>query len=225
MATPVRIWDLPVRAFHWALVLLVTFSYVTGKIGGSWLEWHMRSGYAILALLVFRVAWGFVGSDTARFSWFMRSPVAAFAYLRDLARGVVRPAAGHNPAGGWMVLALLAAFLVQAISGLFVDDEIATQGPLAVKASGALVARMTWLHDFNQWVLVGLVTLHVAAIAWYWWRFKMGLTRLMITGTLRGNLAPGLEAPKLRPAGWAVVCLAISAALVYFLVVTYPSMR
>src|SRR5436190_627753 len=102
MPSPVRIWDLPVRFFHWSLVVLVLFSYITGKIGGTWLEWHMRSGYAILALLLFRIAWGFVGSDTARFTRFVRSPASAIGYLRDLARGVVRPAAGHNPAGGWM---------------------------------------------------------------------------------------------------------------------------
>ena len=225
MVTPVRIWDLPVRLFHWVLATLVVFSYATGKIGGAWLEWHMKSGYAILALLAFRVAWGFVGSDTARFARFLRGPVAAFLYLRDVARGVVRPVVGHNPAGGWMVLVLLAALLVQAISGLFVDDEIATQGPLVVKASATLVGRMTWLHDLNQWVLVGLVALHVAAIAWYQWRLGLGLTRLMVTGTLRGNLAPGLEVPRMRPVGWAVVCLAIAAGLVYFVVVIYPRMK
>ena len=225
MVNPVRIWDLPIRFFHWTLAVLVVFSYVTGKIGGSWLDWHMKSGYAILALLVFRVFWGFVGSDTARFSRFVHSPVAAIAYLRDLARGVVRPAVGHNPAGGWMVLALLGALLVQAIAGLFADDEIATQGPLAVKASNAFVSQMTRLHDYNQWVLVGLVALHVVAIAVYRWRFKLGLTRLMMTGILRGELAPGLSAPRIRSTGWAVACLAVAVALVYALVVIYPGIR
>lgn len=223
--TPVRIWDLPVRLFHWALALLVVFSYATGKIGGTWLEWHMKSGYAILALLLFRIAWGFVGSDTARFTRFVRGPAAAFSYLRDVAQGLPPPVVGHNPAGGWMVLALLAAFLAQAVSGLFVDDEIATQGPLTVKASSAFVARMTWLHDFNQWILVALVVLHLVAIAWYQWRLGLGLTRLMITGMFRGSLAPGLVAPKMRPLSWAIVCLAMAAAIVYVVVVIYPRMR
>jgi cytochrome b len=225
MPSSVRIWDLPIRFFHWSLALLVVFSYTTGTIGGTWLDWHMRSGYAILALLLFRIAWGFVGSDTARFTRFVRSPVAAIGYLRDLARGVVRPAAGHNPAGGWMVLALLAALLVQAVAGLFADDEIATQGPLAVKASNAFVSLMTRLHDFNQWVLVGLVVLHVVAIIVYQWRYNLGLTRLMVTGTLRGNLAPGLSAPRMRSTGLALACLAIASALVYALVVVYPGMK
>jgi len=225
MANPVRIWDLPIRLFHWALAALVVFSYVTGKVGGSWLDWHMKSGYAILALLVFRVLWGFVGSDTARFTSFVRSPVAAIAHLRELGRGVVRPFVGHTPAGGWMVLALLGALLAQAIAGLFADDEIATQGPLAVKASNAFVAQMTRLHDYNQWVLVGLVTVHVIAIAVYRWRFKLGLTQLMITGRLREDLAPGSSAPRIRPTGWALACLAIAVALVYMLVVVYPKMK
>jgi cytochrome b len=185
----------------------------------------MRSGYAILALLLFRIAWGFVGSDTARFSVFVRSPAAAIDYLRDLGRGVVRPAAGHNPAGGWMVLALLAALLIQTTAGLFADDEIATRGPLAVKASNAFVSQMTRLHDYNQWVLVGLVALHVVAILVYQWRFKLGLTRLMITGTLRGYLAPGLSAPRLRSTGLALACLAVASAIVYALAVVYPAAK
>lgn len=224
MASPVRIWDLPVRLFHWSLAVLVVFSYVTGKIGGSWLEWHMRSGYAILALVLFRIAWGFVGSDTARFASFLRSPAAAIAYLRELARGAVPPVVGHNPAGGWMVLALLAALLVQAVAGLFVDDEIATQGPLAAKVSNALVSQMTRLHDYNQWVLVGLVALHVVAIAIYRWHFKVHLTRLLVTGTA-SSLAPGLTAPRLRSTGLALALLAVSSALVYALVVIYPAMK
>jgi cytochrome b len=224
MENGVRIWDLPIRIFHWCLAALVVFSYVAGSIGGSWLEWHMRSGYAILTLLVFRIAWGLVGSDTARFSRFLRSPAAGFAYLRDLARGSVRPFVGHNPAGGWMVIAMLAAVLVQAFAGLFADDEIATQGPLAVKASNAWVAAMTRLHDWNQWVVVGLVVVHVAAIAIYRWRFQIPLTRLMVTGTLP-SLAPGLAPPRLRSTALGLVCLAIAAALVYALVVIYPGLR
>jgi len=225
MVNPVRIWDLPIRLFHWVLAALVVFSYITGKVGGSWLEWHMKSGYAILALLLFRLLWGFVGSDTACFSHFIRSPLAAMVYLRALARGDVRPVVGHNPAGGWSVITLLGALLLQAIAGLFVDDEIATQGPLAVKASNAFVAQMTRLHDYNQWVLVAMVALHVVAIAVYRWRFNLGLTRLMITGTLRGNLAPGLSVPRIRSTGLAVACLAIATGLVYAVVEIYPRMR
>jgi cytochrome b len=225
MESSVRIWDLPIRIFHWSLAGLVVFSYVTGRLGGQWLEWHMRSGYAILALLVFRIAWGVVGSDTARFTRFVRSPVAAIAYLRDLTRGVVRPFAGHNPAGGWMVMAMLAAVLVQAFAGLFADDEIATQGPLAVKASNDWVARMTRLHDWNQWVVLGLVALHIAAIAVYRWRFHMGLTRVMVTGTMPANRATGITPPRLRPTALAAGCLAVAIALVYALVVIYPHLR
>jgi cytochrome b len=224
MGSGVRIWDLPIRIFHWSLAALVVFSYFTGRMGGGWLDWHMRSGYAILALLVFRIAWGFVGSDSARFALFLSGPAIAIAYLRDLARGTARPFPGHNPAGGWMVVAMLAAVLVQAFAGLFADDEIATQGPLAVKASNAWVAAMTRLHDWNQWIVVGLVALHLVAILVYRWRFRLRLTGPMVTGVVP-TLAPGLAPPRLRSTGIAAACLAVAAVLVYALVVVYPGWR
>src|SRR5689334_4691000 len=123
----VRVWDAPVRLFHWALAILVVFSYVTGKLGHSWMSWHLKSGYAILALLLFRLAWGFAGSATARFPRFVRSPAIALEYGRGLLRGTPARVTGHNPLGGWMVLALLAILLLQAATGLFADDDIATQ--------------------------------------------------------------------------------------------------
>jgi len=140
MAARIRVWDAPVRLFHWALAALAVFSFVSGKLGGAWLDWHMRSGYAILTLLLFRLAWGVVGSHTARFASFVRGPASVRTYLRE--RGA-RGMPGHNPLGGWSVVAMLASLLVQAASGLFADDEIATRGPLAVKVSNAMVARMS----------------------------------------------------------------------------------
>ena len=146
----IRVWDLPTRIFHWALAVLVVFSYTTGKIGGDLMGWHLRSGYAILALLVFRLAWGIVGSQTSRFNHFVRGPRAAIAYARAIMARSPPLLVGHNPLGGWMVLFMLALLLFQAATGLFADDEIATQGPLAVKVSSAAVSRMSKLHDYNQ---------------------------------------------------------------------------
>ena len=93
-AAPVRIrvWDLPTRIFHWALTVLVLFSFATGKLGGSWLDWHMRSGYVILTLLVFRLAWGVLGSETARFASFLRGPGALLRYAREIVSRRQRPA-------------------------------------------------------------------------------------------------------------------------------------
>jgi cytochrome b len=218
----IRVWDLPTRLMHWALAVLVVFSYTTGMIGDTWMPWHLRSGYAILALLVFRLAWGFAGSDTSRFAAFLRGPSAAMAYLRALRapHGPFIP--GHNPLGGWMVMAMLAILAVQATSGLFADNEIDTQGPLAVKVSNALVSRMSALHGINSWVVVGVVALHVTAIAVYALGLRTNLVTPMVTGSKHvANAGPG-PAPRLASNARAAVLFAASAIFVYALVVVYP---
>jgi len=219
-AARVLVWDAPVRLFHWTLAALVIFSYVTGKVGGNWMEWHMRSGYTILSLLIFRVAWGFAGSETARFASFLRGPGAGLLYLRSIVARTHRRVLGHNPLGGWAVLAMLAALLVQASSGLFVDDEIATRGPLVVKASESTVARMSALHNYNQWLVVALVSLHLAAIATYRFALRQDLVRPMLTGYV--ELAQPVQPPVRRPAWIAAILMASAASFVYWLVVLFP---
>ena len=128
----IRVWDLPVRLFHWTLVILMATSYFSGRAGGDWMKFHFWSGYAILTLLLFRIAWGFVGSTTARFSDFVKGPSAAFRHLAELA-GADRPRdAGHNPLGGAMVVVLIFAVLAQVVAGLFsADTDIGmVNGPL-----------------------------------------------------------------------------------------------
>jgi cytochrome b len=218
----IRVWDLPTRIFHWALAALVVFSFTTGKIGGNWLEWHMKSGYTILALLLFRLAWGFVGSDTARFGHFLRGPRAAIAYARETFASRRTHSVGHNPLGGWMVLFMIAILLVQATTGLFVDDEISTQGPLAAKVSNALVARMTAIHRFNQGVLAAAVVLHVIAIAYYWLGLKTDLVRPMVSGWMAAPAGVRPPQPVHRSSVVAAVLLAAAGGFVYWLVVVYP---
>ena len=216
----VPLWDLPVRLFHWALAALVVFSFVTGHLAGSWLPWHMRSGYAILALLVFRIAWGLLGSETARFSHFLHGPRAAIAYARATFGGAHRQVVGHNPLGGWMVFAMLAIALLQAVSGLFVDDEISTQGPLAGKVSNAVVARMGALHHLNQWVVVGAVVLHVLAILYYHRVLRVNLVGPMVHGM--AELAPGVAPPRQASLLRAIILGACASGFVYWLVMVYP---
>ena len=217
----IPIWDVPVRLFHWVLALLVVCSFTTGKLGGGWMEWHIRSGYCILTLLVFRLAWGLVGSSSARFAGFVRGPRAALAYARDLAARRVPHLAGHNPLGGWMVLLMLAMLMVQAGSGLFADDEISTQGPLSIKASSALVARMNWVHEFNQWVIVAAVALHVIAIAAYHWVLKVNLVGPMLHG--RADIDAAEPAPSVGSNTTAAILFGAAAAAVYWLVAIYPA--
>ncbi len=218
----IRVWDLPTRIFHWALVVLVVFSFTTGKVGGGWMDWHLKSGYAILTLLVFRLAWGILGSRTARFTHFLRGPRAAVAYARATFAGQHPSTIGHNPLGGWMVAFMLALLLAQAASGLFADDEIATQGPLADKVSNALVAKMSSFHYYNGWTIVAAVSLHVIAVATFQWGLKVDLLRPMVNGWK--TVLPGVRPPEpARAATWlAAVFLAVAAGLVYALVVVYP---
>jgi len=213
----VPVWDAPTRLFHWALAILAVLSFTTGKLGGSWMGWHVKSGYAILALLLFRVAWGFVGSDTARFTHFLRGARAATAYARQLLAGSPPSSTGHNPLGGWMVVLMLAVLLLQAATGLFADDEVRAQGPLAVVVSETTVRQMTRIHSFNEWVVAGLVVVHVVAIGVYQW----GLRRDLIGPMLRGTTdAP--DAPRVASAWVAAAILALAALAVYYLVVIFP---
>ncbi len=219
-AARVPVWDAPVRLFHWVLAALVVFSFVTGKIAGGWLEWHMRSGYAILALLLFRIAWGVVGSETARFSSFVRGPRAGLEYAKGLAARRRPKIAGHNPLGGWMVLFMLAILLLQAFAGLFVDDEIATQGPLAANVSNAFVARATTLHRYNEWVIVGAVALHLAAVGAYHWVMRVNLVGPMLHGHMPA--AAVARPPRMGSMALAAVLFAGACAVVYWLVVIFP---
>ena len=211
-STQAPAWDLPTRLFHWALTALVVFSYVTGKLGGEWMTWHMRSGYTILALVGFRLAWGFVGPAPARFASFLRGPASALAYLRGLRAGNRPTPAGHNPLGGWNVVLMLALLLLQAGTGLFSNDESAHEGPLAAKVSDAMVDRMSAIHGWVQVVLVIAVALHVAAVLFYQLGLRIDVLRTMTAG------AP--TAP--RTVALAAAFAAASAAVVYWLVMLYP---
>ena len=221
-AARVRVWDLPTRIFHWAFAVLVVFSFATGKVGGGWMEWHLKSGYVILALLLFRLAWGFVGSGTARFARFVRGPRAAVEFARETLRGRHPFTDGHNPMGGWMVMFMLAVLILQTATGLFADDEIATQGPFAAKVSNTLVARMTTIHKFNEWAIVAAVSLHALAVATYQWGLKVDLLGPMVHGWK--HVPAGLRPVETAHASsiLALLIATIAAALVYWLVVVYP---
>lgn len=211
----VRVWDLPTRLFHWLLALLVAASLATGKLdsllGADTLEWHRRFGLAILALLLFRLAWGFAGGTHARFASFLRGPRAVVAYAKSLGhRGAAEPA-GHNPLGGWSVAAMLAALATQAATGLFlVQEDYFFEGPLAKLVSRAASDRLNALHEANFWVIVALVALHLAAIAFYAVVKRQALVGAMLTGDKR--LEAGREGEASRGGGLvAAAAIAIAA--------------
>lgn len=181
MAHRVRVWDLPTRLFHWLLVLCVVGLVVTGKVGGGAMDWHARLGYAVLALLLFRLVWGFIGGHWSRFASFVYAPRSVGAYLGG--RGHPDHLVGHNPLGAGSVFALLLVLLVQVGTGLVGDDEIAFTGPLNRFVSSSTGLAATAYHkQWGQWLVIGLVLLHVAAILWYLLRRRQNLVRPMIVG-------------------------------------------
>lgn len=220
----VRVWDVPVRAFHWTLVVLMAVSYFSGRAGGDWMKLHFWSGYAILTLVLFRILWGFLGSTTARFSHFIKGPSAFFGHLRELFGKEGPHDSGHNPVGGLMVVALLFAVLLQAATGLFsADTDMGTvNGPLALKVTDAVVEKATAFHHFWINLILLLVALHVlAAIVYLVWK-RQNLIGAMFTGNKPRHhvVSEGKPVPVLSfgSGKLALSLLVVSAAIVYFVV-------
>jgi cytochrome b len=181
MANHVRVWDLPTRLFHWALVACVIGLFVTGYVGGATIDWHARIGYAVLTLLLFRLVWGIVGGRWSRFASFIYSPRSMLAYLRG--RAHPDHLVGHNPLGAASVFAMLVVLLAQVGTGLVTDDEISFQGPLNRFVDSSFGLSATWYHkDVGQWLLVALVVLHVLAVLFYLWKKGDNLVRPMVVG-------------------------------------------
>jgi len=206
-----RIWDLPTRLFHWALVVLIALQFASGEFELFPMRWHYWFGYTTLVLVVFRILWGFFGSQTSRFSDFLCGPVSVWRYLRSLIAGKPTASLGHNPLGGWSVMLMLACLLVQVVSGLFSSDDIMTDGPLVGLVTHDTVETMTWLHQLNENVLLVLISVHVIAAFGYLLIRHDNLITPMITGVKRTQAARSLRfAP-----GWrALILLAVAAGLV-----------
>jgi cytochrome b len=211
----VCVWDVPVRVFHWSLAGLVAASWVSAENG--YMKLHLWSGLSLLTLLLFRVAWGFAGSTTARFADFVRAPGRALAYLRAMWRGERHVHAGHNPAGGWMVMALLGMLLLQAGTGLFANDGVRFNGPLAAQISSGLSDRLTSLHGTIFNVILLLVWMHIVAVLFYRYVRGEDLIAAMISGRKPRGEIPADTELKFVPLRWALVWLALAATAVFWL--------
>jgi cytochrome b len=205
---PALVWDWPLRAFHWLLVVAVAVSFATHYLGIEWFDWHRRAGYVTLVLVAFRLLWGLVGTRHSRFASFLRGPRAALDYVRGRR---AYPAAGHNPVGGWSVVLFLVALAAQAATGLFANDEIANAGPFYGWITQQTSNRLTALHALNSNVLMALIALHLAAVAWYDAVRRRGLVRAFWTGRKPGA---GEGITSSRGALALGIVLALSAALV-----------
>ena len=211
MSERIKVWDLPTRVFHGLLVLLCVTSVVTVQLDE--LEWHERSGIAILILVVSRLVWAVIGSETSRFSHFIKGPRAIIRYLAGLWQSRGSAYIGHNPVGGWVVMALLVLLAVQAGSGLFANDEIFFEGPLAKYASRDMSDTLTSIHHLVGETLLIVVGLHVLANLAYWVVLKQNLIVPMFSGFQRSDKA--LATPLRWRGNWfAIGILAVVAVIV-----------
>jgi cytochrome b len=211
------VWDLPVRMTHWLLVIAVLGCYVTSQLATKSYNWHKYCGYTILVLVSFRIVWGFVGTRYARFAQFMRSPRRAFQYLGSLGSDAgCNSYVGHNPMGGWSIIAMLALLMAQAATGLFANDDVSSVGPLFGWVSNPLSNTLTKFHHLFFNLLEALVVLHISTIAYYGFVRKEDLLTPMVTG--RKLTAIAQEFDEIQSSK-VVLAFAIVAALVAALVV------
>lgn len=218
--TPQRVfvWELPLRLFHWSLPLLLLVLYATIKLMDDGIEAHALAGYALITLLLFRLAWGLVGGTYARFCDFLYGPKALLRYVRTLPSNRPEPIPGHTPLGGVMVMVLLAGLLTQAVLGLLGNDDILFDGPLRELVSKETSDTLTAWHAELFNVLLGLVALHIAAVLYHWVHKRENLISAMITGYKRLP-AEAHTKPTRGGAPWlAAIILAASALLVWFTV-------
>jgi cytochrome b len=236
----VKVWDLPVRLFHWILVLLLAFQYASGKIGGGLMVWHVYSGYGVLVLVLFRILWGFAGSTHARFASFLKGPAAALHFAKRLLLRRAVPQVGYNPLGGWMVVALLILLALQAISGLFANHVLGTEGPLAALVPLEVSDGLSLFHRWNFKVLLVLAGVHVAASLYHWLAMKDDLIVAMFTGVKqvpesaarerrgvpRGEtsrrVASRENASAYFASSWRALALFVAALAIVYLVVQRP---
>ncbi len=213
-----KIWDAPTRIFHWLLAVLFclsAYSAFQDKFG-IYADMHQNAGVAILILVVWRVVWGGVGSETARFSQFVKNPADAFTHLKQMLAGLPYTAVGHNPLGGLSVVLMLALLLAQTAMGLFASDGMIFSGPLSREVTGALSSTLTGWHELLGRILIGVAVFHVVVVLLYWLVKRANLIWPMITGNAvtQGSesapvIKPGWQALLLFIAVGAVVCLSI----------------
>lgn len=223
----IPVWDLPTRLFHWLLVGCLCFSFITALVENLQdTELHMMSGYTILGLILFRLGWGFWGGTYARFSQFLKGPRICAAYLRHLFsperknESTHNDYLGHNPAGGWMIVIMLVIILVQITTGLFANDDILYEGPLAYKVSDDTSSLLTVLHKQNYYFLLCLIFFHLVAIVFYRIFKHQSLVKPMLTGYkwVTDKTAQTLAQDPITN-WWVATGIACSAALIIYAVI------
>jgi cytochrome b len=216
------VWDLPLRLFHWLFALSIGAAWATAKAGYDWMQVHFYIGYWIIGLLLFRIVWGFIGPRHARFSSFLETPPAVWRYARRLFDRHSPPSVGHNPLGGLMVLVMLLLVALQSATGLFCTDDVIWSGPYNASVSKATASVLSSVHSGNFNFILAAVALHVLAIFYYRVFKKQSLVSSMFTGYKPAALVPEHEAIRSSQLLKAIVVSALSAGIVYWIVVSAP---
>lgn len=182
-STAVKVWDIPTRVFHWALVAVIVFQYASAEVFDDIMQLHFYGGYVCLALIMFRLVWGMIGSHYAQFRNFVVLPNRVVAYLVSSKNTSEPPHLGHNPAGGYAIVVMLSLILTQAISGLFITDDIFYDGPYYGVLNESWQGVMNSIHHNLFDFLLLVIGLHLLAIASYKVFKKQNLVSAMFTGT------------------------------------------
>lgn len=212
----VKVWDIYIRTFHWLLLICILVSFISVRLDE--MDIHFISGHCILALIIFRLIWGVVGSSTALFSNFIKGPGTILGYLKNPDSEKFRRMIGHSPIAALSVIAMLVVISVQVGTGLISDDEILLQGPLAKYVSGDMSYQATTYHGINAKLIIGLIVLHLAAITFYRFIKKDDIVKPMITGRKRvsDEIAQQLiTLHEKKPLG-AAMAIGVSIAIAYF---------
>ena len=208
----VNVWDIATRLFHWSIVLCLLGCWLTNEY--RWIEGHEFFGYLLLMLLIFRLFWGVIGSTTARFSNFVSKPGTAFRYLKSSINDEAEHFSGHNPLGGWMVLALLSLLLFQIISGLYSNNDLGFTGPLADSISKECSDLYTKLHGWSFNIILAAVWLHIIAVFFYVLVKKDNLVKAMVTGKKHAHQAGRIQHLTFSHPVKALLCLAVAGLFV-----------
>lgn len=220
-----RVWDLPTRVFHWLLVTSFIAAYVTNWLGVSYFTYHLWSGYFVIVLVGFRILWGIFGTHLAQFANFVRNPLESLRYASSLVKNKARSYPGHNPLGALMVLLLLVVALVQAVTGLFSNDEIFNAGPLYGYVSNELSLKLTGIHkELFYWIL-GAIAVHVSAVLFYVFVKRENLIKAMITGKKPRRGYEGARSIESSKVWLALVLVVLVSGVLAWVIVSAPAVE
>ena len=190
----ILVWDLPTRLFHWLLAGTFAGAWLTAD-SERWIDVHVTLGYTFAGLIAFRLLWGFIGTRYARFSSFVTGPGRVLAYLGSILKMKPQHHVGHNPAGGWAVIALLGLGAITALTGFLTYNDYGGH----------------WLEELHEGAasaMLALVFVHIAAVLLSSVLHRENLVRAMMTGLKRGARSQAIPRPQWIAAGALLLAVA-----------------